>query len=86
MAAPVFDRSFAHITADAMDQKARQLYRAFNTDLRQLEISTRDYAEWDDAANFAATGDPSFIAANFTTETLARMRVDLAWIVDRDAG
>jgi len=84
LAAGIFDRSFAHIEADAMSQKARQLHHAFNTDLRQLEISTRDYAEWDEAAAFTGSGDPRFIAANFTAETLAGMHVDLAWIVGRD--
>ena len=84
LAARVFDNSFQAIESDATEQKARQLYRALNADLRQLEISNRDYAEWDDAADFVASHDPKFLAGNFSPDTLKGMHVDLVWITDRD--
>jgi diguanylate cyclase (GGDEF)-like protein/PAS domain S-box-containing protein len=76
--------SFAQVEATAVSQKTLQVYRAFEADLRQLAISNRDYAEWDDAAEFVRTGDSKFIAANFVRETLTGMHVDVVWIVDRD--
>jgi diguanylate cyclase (GGDEF)-like protein/PAS domain S-box-containing protein len=76
--------SFQEVEATAMAQKTLQIYRAFEADLRQLAISNRDYAEWDDAAEFVRSGDARFIAANFVRETLTGMHVDLVWIVDRD--
>jgi diguanylate cyclase (GGDEF)-like protein/PAS domain S-box-containing protein len=76
--------SFESIEAAATQQKAMQVYRAFEADLRQLSISNRDYAEWDDAAEFVHHVDPRFIAANFVRETLTGMHVDVVWIVARD--
>jgi len=50
--------SFRLIETNAMDQNAMQLYRAFDSDLQQLDISNRDYAEWDDTVNYLLSGDP----------------------------
>src|SRR5579871_1452611 len=74
--------SFEQIEHAEMQQKATQAYRAFEADLHQLQIGNRDYAEWDDAVAFLQTRNPQFLAANFTRETLAGLRVDVAWIVD----
>jgi diguanylate cyclase (GGDEF)-like protein len=74
--------SFSQLEQSATQQKSEQVYRAFEADLRQLFISNRDYAEWDDAEQFIHTQSPSFISGNFSAETLAAMHVDLVWIVD----
>jgi diguanylate cyclase (GGDEF)-like protein/PAS domain S-box-containing protein len=84
VAARLLTGSFAAIEATATEQKAQQLYRAFNSDLRQLAISTRDYAEWDSAADFVNGSNPTFLVGNFTRETMSSMHVDLVWIVARD--
>ena len=76
--------SFDKVEAAAIDQKAMQVYRAFEADLRQLTISDRDYAQWDDAAEFVLDGNSRFIAANFARDTLTGMHVDIVLIADRD--
>ena len=76
--------SFRLIEADAMGQKAMQLYHAFDSDVQQLNISNRDYAEWDDTADYLLSGNPKYIAANFVAETLSGLHVDIAWIVAAD--
>jgi diguanylate cyclase (GGDEF)-like protein len=64
-------------------QRADQVYQAFETDLKQLQISNRDYAEWDDAQTFMqTTRDPEFLTHNFSTATLLGMHVDFVWITD----
>jgi diguanylate cyclase (GGDEF)-like protein/PAS domain S-box-containing protein len=73
---------FKSVEAAAMAQKATQLYRAFESDLRQLQISNRDYAEWDDAADFSRDRNKDFIQGNFSPTSLQGMEVDLVWIVD----
>jgi diguanylate cyclase (GGDEF)-like protein/PAS domain S-box-containing protein len=83
IAARLLTRSFAEIEAAATEQKAQQLYQAFNSDLRQLAISTRDYAQWDSAADYVTGNNPNFLVGNFTRETMSAMHVDLVWIVDR---
>ena len=75
--------SFAAIETSATEQKARQLYQALNTDLRQLAITTRNYAEWDSAADFATAPNPAFLLASFTREAMSTIHADLVWIVDR---
>ncbi|HTV49789.1 MAG TPA: CHASE4 domain-containing protein, partial [Steroidobacteraceae bacterium] len=74
--------SFARIETDEMRQKAMQLVQALDADLRQLDVSNRDYADWDDAVAFLHTRDPLFVAANFTRETLKGMHVDVVLIAD----
>jgi diguanylate cyclase (GGDEF)-like protein len=64
--------------------EAAQLGQAFNSDLRQLVVSTRNYARWDDAVNFVATGDRAFVASNFTEDALREMHVDVVWMADAD--
>ena len=74
--------SFEQIETAEMHQKSAQVFRALDTDLRQLHVSNRDYAEFDDSVAFLETHNPAFISANFTREPLAGMHVDLVWIVD----
>ena len=76
--------SYLDLEAAAVRQRAQQVYRAFDADLRQLQISNRDYAEWDAAEEFMASRAPAFIDGNFSAETLAGMHVDVVWIVDEN--
>jgi diguanylate cyclase (GGDEF)-like protein len=77
-------RSFRQLEVEAMQQKATQVYRAFEADLGQLAVSDRDYAQWDSASEFVSDGNAQFIAANFTGDTLRGMHVDLVRIVGKD--
>ena len=75
--------SFEQVETAATEQKTIQVYRAFEADLAHLDISNRDYAEWDEAADFVDNGNPHFIASNFVPQTLIGVHVDTIWIVDR---
>ena len=74
--------SYLQLETSATRQKAEQVYRAFEADLRQLQISNRDYAQWDAAEEFVRSRDPAFIAGNLSAEQLAGMHVDVVWLVD----
>jgi diguanylate cyclase (GGDEF)-like protein/PAS domain S-box-containing protein len=74
--------SFEQVETAAVAQKAQQVERAFAADLNQLAISNRDYAEFDDAAEFVGDRNPKFIATNLVPETLSGLHVDLVWVVD----
>jgi diguanylate cyclase (GGDEF)-like protein/PAS domain S-box-containing protein len=82
VAARALTASFGQVEAAVTVQKALQVYRAFEADVRQLELSNRDYAEWDDAVEFVHDGNPRFITTNFVPDALNVMRVDVVWIVD----
>lgn len=76
--------SFEEIESGEMRQKSAQIMQALDADLRQLHISNRDYAEWDDSTAYLDTRNAAYVSANFTRETLAGMRVDVVWMVDKD--
>jgi diguanylate cyclase (GGDEF)-like protein/PAS domain S-box-containing protein len=81
---PTLLSSFRNVEAAATEQKARQVYRAFEADLRQLAISNLDYAHWDDSVQFVKDRNQHYIDANLVRQNLLGMHVDLVWIVDRD--
>ncbi|MEP7244848.1 MAG: EAL domain-containing protein [Gammaproteobacteria bacterium] len=84
----LFDR-FSQLEQDEGNRSLQQVLKALETDLNQLAISTHDYAEWDDAYEFAQTHDPQFVESNFAVETLGNMNVDVVWMIDtknRDIG
>ncbi len=77
-------RQFDHIESEQAEGKATQALRALEADLNQLAVSTRDYAEWDDAEQYARDRDPEFIRANFSFDSLDGMHVDVMALVDAD--
>ncbi|MET0535190.1 MAG: EAL domain-containing protein [Steroidobacter sp.] len=86
VAAGVFINRFDAIETAQSEQKADQILRALDADLNQLGISTRDYAEWDDAHQFVQDHDASFIAANFSAASLENMEVDIVTLLDPHGG
>jgi diguanylate cyclase (GGDEF)-like protein/PAS domain S-box-containing protein len=84
IASRVFISRFDRIELEQTEEKAAQGIRAVETDLNQLALSTRDYAEWDDAQQFILERDTAFIDANFSYDSLNGMHVDLVAILDAD--
>jgi diguanylate cyclase (GGDEF)-like protein/PAS domain S-box-containing protein len=78
----VLIRSFERVEADAIRQSVAQVLKAVQADLKQLELSNRDYAQWDDAYRYMEKGDASYIESNYQKETLDNLQVDFVWIVD----
>ena len=81
---PTLMGSFKGVESAATAQKAMQVYRAFEADLRQLALTNRDYAQWDDSVQFVQDRNQHYIDANLVPNTLNGIHVDLVWIVDRD--
>jgi diguanylate cyclase (GGDEF)-like protein/PAS domain S-box-containing protein len=81
---PTLMGSFEAVEAAATAQKAMQVYRAFEADMRQLALTNRDYAQWDDSVQFVQDRNQHYINANLVRDTLDGIHVDLVWIVDRD--
>jgi diguanylate cyclase (GGDEF)-like protein len=80
----VLVRSFADIEADTARQSIDRVRRALEAELRQLEISTFEYAEWDDAYEHVSGQQPDFAATSFTRATLNTRRLDLVWMIDSE--
>src|ERR1035441_832464 len=77
-------RSFRQLEVVGMQQDAIRVYRALSADLGQLARSNSDSAEWESASGFVSDGNAQFIAANFTSDTLRGMHVDLVRIIGKD--
>lgn len=75
---------FDRIELAQTTERAAQVVRAFEADLDQLAISTRDYAEWDDAQAYVAGQKPDFLEANFSRDSLGGMDVDVVIILAAD--
>lgn len=84
VASQVLIRRFDAIEAAQTEGKAVQALRALEADMNQLAVSTRDYAEWDDAQNYVMTRDTEFLRANFSFESLHGMQVDALAITGSD--
>ena len=84
IAAGVFIRRFDTIEAGLARQQAGQILQALEADLNQLAISTRDYAEHDDAHRFVTAGNPHFIDDHFSARSLASMQVDAVALLGPD--
>ena len=80
----VLIHSFVRIEDDAIAQSIAQVRKAVQADLKQLETSARDYAQWDDAYHFMETGERKYINSNYQKETLDGLQVDLVLITDRE--
>ena len=77
-------RRFDAIESDLAGEKAAQALRALEADLNQLALSTRDYAQWDDAYDFVASRDAEFVKTSFSFVTLEGLQVDVMAFVDAD--
>ncbi len=67
------------------DQAAAEASRALAILVRQrddLARTTRDYAEWEDTAAYAAGQLPTYRATTFNGDTLRNLKVDLALVYD----
>lgn len=84
LASHVLIRRFDAIEAAQSEDKAMQALRALEADLNQLAVSTRDYAEWDDAQDYVMTHNEQFLTANFSYDSLHGMQVDAVAVIDAD--
>ncbi|WP_129782196.1 bifunctional diguanylate cyclase/phosphodiesterase [Peristeroidobacter soli] len=80
-AAHVLIGRFDEIELAQTTERAAQVERSFQADLDQLAMSNRDYAEWDDAQSYILDRQPTFIAANFSVDSLRGMHVDAVVIL-----
>jgi diguanylate cyclase (GGDEF)-like protein/PAS domain S-box-containing protein len=82
VAVPLLLRSFEAVERDSIRRDVAQVRHALEADLRQLEVSTRDYGEWDVVYDFVRAPSPDVVRSNFTDITLDGMQVDVAIIDD----
>ncbi|MBL8266797.1 EAL domain-containing protein [Steroidobacter sp.] len=75
---------FDKIELEQTTERAAQVARAFESDLGQLAMSTRDYAEWDDAQAYVLGQKRDFLSANFSVDSLQGMDVDVVAILAGD--
>lgn len=74
-----FISSFEEIEDSLNSNKITTILNIMNNDIENLEMSTRDYSNWDDTYEFMNSEDKEYIEANFRegTNTLAELSLDV---------
>jgi diguanylate cyclase (GGDEF)-like protein/PAS domain S-box-containing protein len=75
-------KSYRELEQQAIAQSTEQVVRALAAELRQIGLVGNDYASWDEMYDFVRTGDPEFVANNFSEPGLRDLELDAVWVVD----
>ncbi len=78
----VLEQRFQLIEHDQALSMGRQVERAMDADMHQLEISTRTLAQSDQAFNYVLHPSRDFENSNFKYVVLKLMHVDVVWVLD----
>jgi diguanylate cyclase (GGDEF)-like protein len=86
LAAQLFVSRFETIETAQTLRKSEQIVQAVEADLSQLDISARDYGQWDQMYRYIKHPDQDFVAINFTPYSMASMEVDAVAILNAQGG
>jgi sensor domain CHASE-containing protein/signal transduction histidine kinase len=75
-------RSFATLERQHMEQDVERARRTIQQEIQYLDLTTRDWAAWDDTYRFVQDGNEAYRQANLFDEALINIRVNLLLIAD----
>lgn len=75
-------RSFATLERRHMEQDVERARRAIEQEIEYLDLTARDWAQWDDTYIFVQDGNEAYRQANLFDEALINIRLSLLLIVD----
>ncbi|MFN3492985.1 MAG: CHASE4 domain-containing protein, partial [Hydrogenophaga sp.] len=75
--------SYDRLEADRAATEGERARRVLEQQVEALSATARDYAFWDDAADFVIGRRPAFLVENFGTENLGYLGVSELLVVDR---
>ena len=70
-----FRRSFDKMERKAVEEHVERLHRIMQANLESLERGTKDYANWDDSADYITEKSKRFEDANLNLSTLATLQL-----------
>ncbi|MBU1909066.1 MAG: PAS domain S-box protein, partial [Verrucomicrobia bacterium] len=75
-------RGFIDVESDKVRQNAQRLREALEGMLDQLDITTRDWAWWDDTYDFVVTTNADYVCGTLNSESLANIGINLIAFLD----
>lgn len=78
----ILDQRFDAFDEAQYHQELIRVAVAFQQDQSALENSLRDYANWDDSYSFIQKRTPSYLANNYTTESVVNLRTHAVVFLD----
>ncbi len=80
----VIVRNNLHADVEAGKIAAKRVSEAIDDDLLELVRTAKDYGNWDDPYDYMNTGDPEFIEANVSTESLNNLGLNFLGFVNNE--
>lgn len=77
-------QSVSRMETSMMEQHLVRLQRALTLHIEKLDTITRDWAPWDDAAEFISSHNQEFIDSNMGSSTLINLNINLMAFLDTD--
>ncbi len=75
-------QSFVRLEDEETRVKIEQIRVYLATQVRNLNLQIKDWAQWDETYNYAVSFDPAFVQANLSDETLDNLRLNMMVLVD----
>src|SRR5688500_17081770 len=76
MASTIVLNSFNSLEAQTMQRNVERAVNALQDSLTNLELTTGDYAEWDDTYNFIVEPDPYYIENNYFDQNMIDLDIN----------
>ncbi len=73
---------FIYLEKHDATQNAQRVEEALNSDLQSLDDKTGDWANWDDAYDFAENGNAEFIKENPTNRAFSEININLMMFIN----
>src|SRR5688572_6390634 len=75
-------RKFENIEQNEISRNIEVMRKALVAKNTEIELTSRDYARWDDMYSYVSSLDPDFEYQNFSEAGLDEMNVDFVWVLD----
>jgi signal transduction histidine kinase len=74
--------SFNRLEAETTQRNVERAVNALQDSLTNLELTTEDYAEWDDTYNFIVEPDPYYIENNYFDQNMIDLDINLVLLIN----
>ncbi|MEW6492386.1 MAG: adenylate/guanylate cyclase domain-containing protein [Cyanobacteriota bacterium] len=81
----IFQSSFAELEERNAHQNMRRVQEALSDELETLNVTTADYAKWDDTYAFIQNANPDYVRGNLLDENFVRLRLNFFLLFDTNS-
>ncbi len=81
----IFQSSFAELEERNAHQNMRRVQEALSDEIETLNVTTADYAKWDDTYAFIKNANLDYVQGNLLDENFVRLRLNLFLLFDTNS-